>query len=177
MKSNKKIIKKEFKFSFIKDKTNYEDIQEVYCDSKSLTNKIMLILTSLFAIVVGYFIGKIFYFDFIDKRLSYNFTNIISVLGVLLLTISPAIYYILKMKNFKFYIDNEKINYKNILGKRFSYSLTEILKADFFTSIGEETVDSIVIRFTDKRKIRLSSTDRNFKLLKSFLISKNILEK
>ena len=102
--------KKEFKFSFIKDETNYEDIQEVNCDSKSLTNKIMLILTILFAVVVGYFIGNIFYFDFVDKRLSYNFTNIISVLGVLILTISPAIYYILKMKNFKFHIDDKKVN-------------------------------------------------------------------
>lgn len=170
-----KKIKKEFNFSFIKDETNCEDILEVYCDSKSLFNKIMLILTILFAVVVGYFIGKMFYFDFVNKRLSYNFTNILSILGVLLLTISPAICYTLKMKNFKFYIDNEKVNYKNFFGKTFSYSLTEILKAEFFASIGEGTVDSIVIKFTDKRKVKISSTDRNFRLLKSFLISKDLL--
>ena len=170
-----KTIKKEFKFSFIRDDNTYDDIKEVYCDSKSLFNKFMLLLTIVFAITVGYFIGKIFYFDLIDNRLSYNFTNIMSVLGVLLLVVSPAIYYILKIINFKFYIDNEKVNYKNFFGKIFSYSPNEILKAEFFASIGEGTVDSIVIKFTDKRKVKISSTDRNFRILKSFLISKNML--
>ena len=170
-----KTIKKEFKFSFIRDDNIYDDIKEVYCDSRSLLNKFMLLLTIVFAITVGYFIGKIFYFNFIDDRLSYNFTNIMSVLGVLLLITSPAIYYILKIVNFNFYINNKKVNYKNIIGKTFSYSITEILKAEFFASIGEGTVDSIVIKFTDKRKVIISSTDRNFRMLKRFLISKNLL--
>lgn len=135
----------------------------------------MLLLTIIFAGTVGYFIGKIFYFDLADNRLSYNFTNIMSILGILLLIVSPAIYYILKMINFKFYIDNEKVNYKNIFGKTFSYSLTEILKAEFFASIGEGTVDSIVIKFAYKRKVKISSSDRNFRILKGFLVSKNML--
>ena len=170
-----KTIKKEFKFSFIKNENNYDDIKEVHCDSKSLFNKFMLLLTIIFAVTVGYCIGKIFYFDFVNNRLSYNFTNIMSILGVLLLIVSPTIYYILKMINFKFCISNEKVNYKNIFGKTFSYSPNEILKAEFFASIGEGTVDSIVIKFTDKRKVKLSSTDRNFRMLKGFLISKNML--
>lgn len=169
--------KREVKISFIKNETNYNNIKEIYCDSKSLFNKSMLFLSVLFAVVIGYFIGKTIYFDFINKRLNYNFTNIISILGILLLTISPAIYYIFKMINFKFYINNEKLNYKNILGKTFSYPLTEILKAEYFASIGESTVDSIVIKFVDKRKVKISSTDRNFELLKPFLISKNLLVK
>lgn len=156
-----KTIRKEFKFSFVNDKNNYDEIKEVYCDSKSLFNKFMLLLTIIFAITVGYFIGKIFYFDFVDNR-SYNLIDIISVLGVLLLIVSPAIYYILKIINFRF-------------GKNFSYSLTEILKAEFFTSIGEGTVYSIIIKFADKRKVKISSTDRNFRILKGFLISKNML--
>ena len=150
--------KREVKISFIKNDTNYNNIKEIYCDSKSLFNKSMLFLSVLFAVVIGYFIGKTIYFDFINKRLNYNFTNIISLLGILLLTISPAIYYIFKMINFKFYINNEKINYKNIFGKTFSYPLTEILKAEYFASIGE-------------------STDRNFELLRPFRISKNLLVK
>lgn len=135
----------------------------------------MLLLTIIFAITVSYFIGKIFYFDFVNYRLSYNFANIMSILVVLLLIVSPAIYYILKIMNFNFLIGNEKIIYKNIFGKTFSYSLTEILKTEFLDSIGEETVNSIVIKFTDKRKVKVSSTDRNFRLLKEFLVSKIIL--
>lgn len=162
-------IKKGFKFSFVKVENNHADIKEVYCDSKSLFNKFMLLLTIIFAVTIG----KMFYFDLVDSRFSYNFTNIMSVLGVLLLIVSPAIYYILKIINFKFYIDNEKVNFKNIFGKTFSYSTNEILKAKFFTS--GEGVDSIVIKFTDKRTVILSSTDRNFEILKSFLISKNML--
>lgn len=150
-------------------------ILKKYIVGKSLFNKFMLLLTIIFAGTVGYFIGKIFYFDLVDNRLSYNFTNIISILGILLLIVSPAIYYILKMINFKFYIDNEKVNCKNIFGKTFSYSLTEIQKAEFFASIGEGTVDSIVIKFADKRKVKILSTDRNFRILKEFLVSKNML--
>ena len=120
---------------------------------------------------------KYFYFDLISKEANYDFTNIISILGILLLTITPSIYYIFKMMNFKFYINNEKLNYKNIFGKTFSYSLTEILKAEYFPSLDESIVDSIVIKFVDKRRVKISSTDRNFELLKSFLISKNLLVK
>lgn len=169
--------KKEIKISFIKKKANYNDIKEIYCDSKSFFNKSMLFMSLLFAILIGYFLGKTIYFDFIDKRLNFNFTNIISILGILLLALSPVIYYIFKMINFKFYINDEKINYKNIFEKTFSYSLTEILKAEYFASVDESIVDSIVIKFIDKRKVKISSTDRNFELLKSFLISKNLLIK
>ena len=168
-----KTIIKEFKFSFIKNENIYDDIKEVHCDSKSLFNKFMLLFTNIFALTIGCYIGQTFYFDFVDNRLSFNFTNIMFVLGILLLIVSPAVYYILKIINFKFYINNENVNYKNIFGKTFSYSLTEILKAEFFASTGAS--DCIVIKFTDKRNVKLLSTDRNFRMLKGFLLSKNIL--
>jgi hypothetical protein len=133
----------------------------------------MLLFTIIFALTIGYYIGQTFYFDFVDNRLSFNFTNIMFVLGILLFIASPAVYYILKIVNFKFYINNENVNYKNIFGKTFSYSLTEILKAEFFASTGAS--DCIVIKFTDKRNVKISSTDRNFRMLKGFLLSKNIL--
>ena len=170
-----KTIIKEFKFSFIKNENIYDDIKEVHCDSKSLFNKFMLLFTNIFALTIGCYIGQTFYFDFVDNRLSFNFTNIMFVLGILLLIVSPAVYYILKIINFKFYINNENVNYKNIFGKTFSYSLTEILKAEFFSSTGTGTSDCIVIKFTDKRNVKLLSTDRNFRMLKGFLLSKNIL--
>ena len=170
-----KTIKKEFTFSFIKNENIYDDIKEVHCDSKSLFNIFMLLFTIIFALTIGYYIGQTFYFDFVDNRLSFNFTNIMFVLGILLLIVSPAVYYILKIINFKFYINNENVNYKNIFGKTFSYSLTEILKAKFFASSGKGTSDCIVIKFTDKRNVKISSTDRNFRMLKGFLLSKNIL--
>lgn len=172
-----KTIKNEFKISFIKNENNYNNVKEVYCDSKSIFNYIMLVLSILFAIVCGYFMIKIFYFDFSDNRLNINFTNLLCVFGVLLLIIAPAVYFILKIVNFNFYINNDKINYKNIIGKTFTYSLNELISAEFFASIGENTVDCIVIKFNNKNKIKVSSTDRNFRLLKSFLISKNLLIK
>jgi hypothetical protein len=168
-----KTIKKEFTFSFIKNENIYDDIKEVHCDSKSLFNIFMLLFTIIYALPIGYYIGQTFYFDFVDNRLSFNFTNIMFVLGILLFIASPAVYYILKIVNFKFYINNENVNYKNIFGKTFSYSLTEILKAEFFASTGAS--DCIVIKFTDKRNVKISSTDRNFRMLKGFLLSKNIL--
>lgn len=90
-------IKKEVKFSFIKDEINYNDIndiKEIYCDSKSFFNKSMLVLSVLFSVGVCYSIGKIIYFDFINKSLNYNFTDIISILGIILLAMSPTIYFL-----------------------------------------------------------------------------------
>ena len=95
-----KTIKKEFKISFIKNENNYNNVKEVYCDSKSIFNYIMLVLSILFAIVCGYFMIKIFYFDFSDNRLNINFTNLLCLFGVLLLIIAPAVYFILKIVNF-----------------------------------------------------------------------------
>lgn len=164
---------REFKISFIKSKANHNNINEVYCDSKTLFNKIMLFISILFFVVMSYYNVKMFYHDFAYKTFNYSFANIISILFIILVSISPTVYYILKIKNFKIYIDNEKLNYRNIFGKTFSYPLTEILKVKYLPSGGDS--DSMIISFSDKRILMISSTNRNFELLKLFLISKNLL--
>ncbi len=171
-----KINEKKSKISFIKkSETFYNNIKEVCCDSKSSFNKIMLFGAILFAIVIFYFIGKTIYFDHINGGLNWKFTNIISIFCILLLSISPTIFCTFRIVNFRFYIDDEKLTYKNILGKKYSYKITDIVQAKYLSSVGESTVDSIVIKLTDKKKIKISTTDRNFDLLKCFLISKNLL--
>ena len=179
MKNVSKKTEKEFKISFIKSRPNYNNIREVYCDSKTLFNKIMLFLSILAFILINYYLVKSLYYDFSNKSLIYNFSEIIGTLiimsPIIILSISPTVYYILKLKNFKFYINNETLNYKNIFGKSFSYPISEILEVKYFPYIGESTLDTIAIKFSDKRKVKITSSDRNFELLKSFLISKNLL--
>lgn len=151
---------------FVKDNLNNNDINKITCSGKTLFNKVMLVLFLLSGVICSYFIVSEFVF---------SLKELINMILLLLLISSPTIYYILKIINFEFTVDSNRINYKNIFGKKYSYLLSDIFSAKFFSAVYGASVDSIVIKFNDKRKIIVSSVCTNFEVLKQYLISKNIL--
>ena len=163
-----KFQKKEFNVSLIKDEENYEQIDGVICNGKSLFNKIMLALSILFSIICTSIMVKELF-----SGNSINFFNILITLILIVLFTLPAIYFYMKIANFKLEISNSEITYTNIFKNSFNYYTNEIKNAKYYRSIG--TGDSIALFMNDNKIIKVTSTDNNLDQLKMYLISQKIL--
>lgn len=164
-----------FEFLFTPNLNNCDNIEKVYCDSKTPINYIMQVFYILFSIIFYYLI----YNDFIKTNLLYmNFGNLVLIFFMFFLATSPTLYYAIKIINFSFYIDNEKVEYRNIIGRTFTYPFKEIKSAKYYSRIHIGTSGRhsyITVMFKNKKTITISYTDKNFEQLKAFLLSKNML--
>lgn len=115
-----------------------------------------------------------FYLEISENGIRVEFENILSMAMLLLLFIFPIIYLTLKICNFKFYIFDEKIIYKNIKGRELNYIMTDIKNANYYGN--NHGYNFIVIKFYDDKRVIISSYDRNYDVLKKCLNYKKILK-
>lgn len=160
------MIMKKFEFNESYKFENYSGINEVYCDSKTFLNKLGLML-----LMVVHFISIInVVYTFINVIPPPKFTSrdsedlFIAIFGFIVFFI-PTILLLLKVVNFKFYINNNNVIYKNWIGKEKNYFTSEIKKV-YLRKGNHHTY--ITIEFNDT-VIDIAAGDRNFQTLKKFL--------
>ncbi len=150
--------------SIIKSQIQDEKLKEVCCDSKSLFN------ISMFLLTIG-----IYLLCFIEvnpfSNINLNFSNIIGSIVICLIVLTPAVYYLLKIFNRKITINKEKIVFQTIFRKKYSYPLEEILITKFYQGVtGSLIEDYFLIKFKDNKSIKVYSSDRNYDQFKNFVI-------
>lgn len=147
-----------------------ENANKIICDAKTSSNKVMLAIGSVIFLIV---------FCIIIMSLSFGrmikLPLIIIAIVLTLLFIAFPIFFVMKILNFSFSIDDKNIIYKNVFGKESHYYTSEIKKAKFYSSIAEGIPDLIVFKFTDNKHITITSLESKFYKLKIYLTSKNIL--
>lgn len=155
------LMKKKISISIVQDKTYGQSLEDAKLDGKSFFNKCMFFL---------FLLGDIFCTSVLLEDLLQNMTkinqtqqisNLLCLISICLILSLPAIYYLLKILNFQFYINKEKICYQNIFGKSYQYPIEEIKETIFYRGNGEE-VNSLLIQLKNNKRIRFSSSDRNF---------------
>ena len=101
----------------------------------------------------------------------FNF-DLIGIVICNIIFLIPLLYLILKIINFKFCIENNKIIYRNIFGKEIIYNISDIKNINKIEDI--ETVKSIILVMNNNKVIRINFLDRNFDELKSYLLNLNL---
>ena len=129
---------------------------EIICDGKSLIN---IFLGPFYLIMSIVLISMLF---------KYDMGLINCILGTIL---------ILFILGFSLYfsINQEKIIYKNLFNKKYTYLISDIENCKL--QYGRRGSSVIIITMKDSNKIKINGTDRNYKLLKTFLINNNLLDR
>ena len=160
------MILQKFEFDKSYKFENYSGINEVFCDKKTLLNKLALILLILVVLLARF--NVIATFIAIITPSEFNLWDsedlFIAIFGLIIFLI-PTMLLFLNVINFKFYINNKNVSYKNWLGRKFSYSTTDIKKVYLHRS---RKAKYITIEFNDTEEISISAGDKNFKKLKDF---------
>ncbi len=155
--------KSKVSISIIKSQIQDEKLTEVSCDSKSLFNILMFLLT-----ICLYLLCFIELHPF--SKVNLNFYNIIGSIFICLIVLAPAIYYLLKIFNRKITINKEKITFQTIFRKKYSYNLEEILITKFYKGLTGSLEDYFLIKFKDNNKVKVYSSDRNYEQFKNFVM-------
>lgn len=128
------MILQEFEFDKSYKFENHSGINEVFCDKKTFLNKLVLILLIL-AVLLAIF-NVIVTSLSIMRPSKFNLWDsedlFIAIFGLIVFLI-PTMLLLLKVINFKFYINNEKVEYKDWLGRKASYFTTDIKKVYIHT--------------------------------------------
>lgn len=123
------MILQKFEFDKSYKFENYSGINEVFCDKKTILNKLALILFSIVVLlqifnVIATVIAIIAPSEF---NLHDSEDLFVAIFG-LIVFIVPTIFLFLNIINFKFYINNKNVSYKDWLGRKGSYFTSDIKK-------------------------------------------------
>lgn len=168
-----KFIKREFHISFVNAEDVYRkiygEIDEVFCDKKTFHNRFMMILFSIAAIISAA-VPSVLSGSGLSAR-----EYLLSLFGLLPFGACAA-YFGLGIANFKLFINDKEVRYTDLFGREFNYSIYEIADVKYNPSMGtDDGEDSLRIKLTDNKSIRLTSNDRNFDRLKYFCISRKLM--
>ena len=138
---------------------------EIICDGKSLIN---IFLGPFYLIMSIVLISMLFKYDM-------GLINCILGTILILFILGFSLYFFLKVFCFYFSINQEKIIYKNLFNKKYTYLISDIENCKL--QYGRRGSSVIIITMKDSNKIKINGTDRNYKLLKTFLINNNLLDR
>lgn len=147
---------KKYSIRLVRENINFDDINldNIECTGKTLFNIMMTIL--LGGSSIGILILSSEMLHSIQGVLAYIIIN--SIFFIL-----PFAYLILKIKNYYFSIENDKIMYKNTFGITYKYKIYEIKNIKYITS---HHIKIFIIKMENGKIIIISNYSTNFKLLK-----------
>lgn len=147
---------KKYSIRLVRENINFDDINldNIECTGKTLFNIMMTIL--LGGSSIGILILSSEMLHSIQGVLAYIIIN--SIFFIL-----PFAYLILKIKNYYFSIENDKIMYKNTFGITYKCKIYEIKNIKYITS---HHIKIFIIKMENGKIIIISNYSTNFKLLK-----------
>jgi hypothetical protein len=145
----------------------------INCDSKGFINKLILLTFILAMIFFLYVIGSGIYNTIRWGFFASTLPLIAIVLILFIIMCIPMIYFIMKFINFRFHIIDGNIKYIDNWKKEYNYNIKDIKEVKYYHA--PESFDSITIYFRDNKKVRIISTDTNFKDIKDYFSSMGLI--
>lgn len=148
---------RKYSFRFVRENINWDEINITYveCKGNSFFNIIMATFFGIASII-----GIILTVDML-----HNLEGVLAFCFINLMFIGPFSYLLLKIINYSFLIENDKIMYKNIFGNIYEYDFRDI--KDVKHIIGSHRIPEIfIIKMEDRKNIVISDYSTNFDLLK-----------
>lgn len=168
----KKTKKKEISIGVVKEMLSPADLGEVVCDFKTSGYFLSLLGAILFFFACLYFL--------IPQLLSTSkngadFSNILCFLLLFIILVLPAVYFALKILNYKIILTKTDIMVSNMFGITRYYSLKNIKSASFRKGFSDaDSVlagnDVFVFKLNGGKRIRVASTCRNFQNFSRFVL-------
>ena len=158
---------KKYSFKFVRGNINWDEINItcVECKGNSFFNIIMAVLFGTASII-----GIISTVDFL-----HNLEGFLAFCFINLMFIGPFSYLILKIKNYCFSIENDKIMYKNIFENIYEYDFRDIKDVKHIK--GSHRIPEIfIIKMEDRKNIVISDYSTNFDLLKAKFQKERLIE-
>lgn len=161
------MIIKKFEFDKSYKFENYSGITGVLCDSKTFLNKLALVLLILPTLLIIFCVIVIF-IDILTYSGSNSYDSeepFMEIFFGFIMLVIPTIILLLKVVNFKFYINDEIVIYRNWLRREKSYSTSDIERVYLTKGRNSRYIN---VEFNDAERVSISAGDRNFENLKIF---------
>ena len=148
---------------------NNSTIKEVFCNNRNRFNILSLVI--LIFSVVCCILGGINLINSSEKYILENkyIQNLCIVIIPFIIFFTTTMVVLLKLINYRFYINNNEIVFKDWKGRSGNYLTNDIKKVTLHRLHSRYTTRMYIrIEFNDNKKITISSLDNNFFRLKEF---------
>ena len=146
---------KKYSIRLVRENINFDDINldNIKCTGKTLFNVTMTIFLGVCSILM---------LISLDSEMLHSIQGVFAYIIINSISILPFAYCMLKIKNYYFSIENDKVMYKNTFGITYEYKIYEIKNIKYM----KHRIKIFIIKMKDGKIIIISNYSTNFKLLK-----------